>query len=141
MFYTVFSFSCVGGVYTVLLLQSAYNKSPGKFFILFIFYYCTITPFSTFPPLLFTTLPTPTSNIQSLPQVVFVHGSFIHVPWWLFPFLAPLSPSLLSSGYCYFVLYFPVLFLFCSFVLLIRFHLQVRSNGICFLPPVLFHLA
>ena len=27
------------------------------------------------------------------------------------------------------------------FVLLIRFHLQVRSYGICLLPPGLFHLA
>ena len=43
-----------------------------------------------------------------LPSSGFVHGSFIHVPWWPFPFFPPLSPSPLPSGYCHFVLYFNV---------------------------------
>ena len=54
-------------------------------------------------------LPTPTFHIQSsLHPIVFVHGSFIHVPWWPFPFFAPLSASPVPSGSCQFVLYFHV---------------------------------
>ena len=35
----------------------------------------------------------------------FVQRSFIHVAFWLFPFIPLLSPSTLLSGYCQFVLY------------------------------------
>ena len=38
----------------------------------------------------------------------FVHGSFIHVPWWPFLYFPPLSPFPLPSGYCQFVPYFNV---------------------------------
>ena len=43
-----------------------------------------------------------------LPPFSFVNGSLIHGPWWPFPFFPLLSPSLLPSGYCQFVLYFYV---------------------------------
>ena len=41
-------------------------------------------------------------------SVVFVRGSFIHVPLSPFPFFPLLSPSNLPSGHCQFVLYFHV---------------------------------
>ena len=37
-----------------------------------------------------------------------VYVSVIHVLWWTFPYFPPLSPSLLPSGYCQFVLYFNI---------------------------------
>ena len=42
-----------------------------------------------------TTLPCPTDPYlppSVLPHFGFVHESFIHVPWWPFPFFPPLSP-------------------------------------------------
>ena len=49
----------------------------------------------------------PPPNLNRTP-LWFVHGSFIHVPWQPSLFFPPLSPSLLPSGYCQFVLYFNV---------------------------------
>ena len=66
---------------------------PG-FFFKFIFYCCSITVVPIFPSLVSPTLPTPISHIQSSPPLFFVHGSFIHILWWPFPF-----PSPLPSGY------------------------------------------
>ena len=56
-----------------------------------------------------TTLPHPPSPPTLNPTPFgFVHVSLIHVPWWPFPFFPMLSPTLLPSGYCQFVLYFHV---------------------------------
>ena len=53
----------------------------------FFFYCCSTTVVPIFPSPLSPVPPTPTSHIQSSPHpVVFVYGSFIHVPW-----LAPSS--------------------------------------------------
>ena len=41
-----------------------------------------------------------------LPHLGFVHGSYIHDPSWLFPFISPLLPTLLPCGYCQVNLYF-----------------------------------
>ena len=38
----------------------------------------------------------------------FVHMSYIHVPWWPFPYCPLLSFSPLISGYCQFILYFNI---------------------------------
>ena len=72
----------------------------------------------------------------------FLHMSFIHVPWWpptLSPII-PISPSfwLLSDCSLFQCLWF---YFACLFVLLIRFHLKVRSYGISLSPLALFHLA
>ena len=68
-------------------------------FLLMLEYSCLHFP----PPL----LPSPTHPHfppSILPHFGFVHGSFIHVLWWPFPFFPPLFPSPLSSGYCQFIL-------------------------------------
>ena len=77
-----------------------------------------------FPPI---TLPNPTHPHlphSMSPQVVFVHGSFIHVPWWPFPFFPhySLPPPLWLLSVC--SLCQCLWFYFASlFVLFIRFHL------------------
>ena len=78
--------------------------------------------------------PPPTLN----PTWGFVHGSFIHVHWWLFP-CYPLPPPLwlLSVGSLFQCLW---LYLVCFFLLLIKFQLKVRSYCICQSPPGLFHV-
>ena len=83
-----------------------------------------------------TALPHPTHPHlppSILPTFGFVHGSFIHVPWQPFTFFSLLSSSHLPSGYCQFGLYFNVSgsILLACFFLLIRFHLQVGSYGVC----------
>ena len=48
----------------------------------------------------------------------FVHGSFIHVPWWPFPFVPPLPTLPHPCDYCQFVLYSLSLVIFCLFACL-----------------------
>ena len=63
-----------------------------------------------------------TSHIQSSSTVIFVHGSFIHVPWLdPSPSFPHLSLSPLPSGHCQFVPYFHIsgsILLICLFCLL-----------------------
>ena len=90
----------------------------------------------------------PTHN-PSLPPTLeptpfgIVRVSFIHVPIWPFPYFPPLSLFPLPLWLLSVCFLFQCLWLYfaCLFVLLIRFHLHVRSYGICILPPDLFHLA
>ena len=98
-------------------------KSSQHFFLFFIAVQVQLSPFSC----QHLTPPHPHVPFSILPPFGFVHGSFIHVPWWPFPFFPPplLLLSVCSSFQCLW-LYFA-----CSFVLLIRFHLQVRSYVIC----------
>ena len=50
-----------------------------------------------------TTFPHPPPIFSPTPTFGFVHVSFIHVPWWLFPFFPPWWPSPPQpSGYCQF---------------------------------------
>ena len=105
-----------------------------------LFYWCSRTVVSTFPPPLSPTPPNPSSHPQSYPLSL--------CPWVLYtcslmtlPLISSIIPLFLPSG-TLFVLYFNVwLYFACLLVLFIRFHLQVRSYGICLLPPGLFHLA
>ena len=62
----------------------------------------------------------------------FVHVSFIHVPENPSPFSLhyPLPPPLWSLSVCS-LFPCPWFYFACLFVLLIRFHLYVRSHGIC----------
>ena len=71
-----------------------------------LFYYCSNTVVSLFPPPLSPAPPLPHSI---LPPFGFIHGSFLHVPWWQFPFFSPLFPS---PGNCQFFLYFMSLVIF-----------------------------
>ena len=105
-------------------------------------FYCSITVVPIFPPFLSPAILTPSHTKSSPP-------SCCPCPWvlftcsltWTFLF-SPLSPSSLlwSLSVCSL---FPRLWFYFAhlFVLLIRFHLQVRSRGICLSPPGLFHLA
>ena len=110
-----------------------------------IFYHylnCSNTVVSIFPPPLSPTPSTVTSHSPSFPLWL--------CPWDLYtcslmtlallPSIMPLPPPLWSLSVCSL---FPCLWLCfaCWFVLLIRFHLQVRSYGICLSLPDLFHLA
>ena len=94
---------------------------PELFIYFILFYFLSfvqyqLSPFSPHHSL----LPYPPSppTFSPPPLVVFLHGSFIHVPWWPFHFFALLSASFLPSGYCQFVLYFHFsgyILLACSF--------------------------
>ena len=107
-----------------------------------LFYWCSNTVVSILPPPLSLTLPTPTSHPQSHLPLGSVHGSLIHVHLRPFPFFPTLFPSPLPSGYCQFIVECNVsAIFFLPVVLLIRFHLKVRSYGICPSPPGLLHLA
>ena len=90
-----------------------------------------------FPP---TTLPH--ASHPHLPLLIPPPLGFVHVSFIVFPENpSPISPSpLWSLSVCSL---FPCLWFYfaCLFVLLIRFHLKVRSHGICLSPPGLFHLA
>ena len=103
-------------------------------FILLLFKYSCLP----FPP---TTPPHP--SYPHLPPLTPPHLGFVHVSFIVVPENpSPFSPSHLPSGYCPFVLFNISGYIFaCLFVLLIRFHLKVRSYGICFLLLGLFHLA
>ena len=81
------------------------------YFFAFIFYCYSIKVVSIFPPLLSPALPTPNLPVSILPAslpIVFVHGSFIQVPWIDPSPSFPCYPPALPSGYCEFVLYFSV---------------------------------
>ena len=98
--------------------------------------------FLYFPPQLPPVPANPTSNPGSYPlwlcPCVLYTGSLMTLL-----LFSPIIPSHLPSGYCESVLYFSVsgyMLLACLFCL-IRFHLQVRSYGICPSLPGLFHLA
>ena len=85
----------------------------------------------------------PSPPPSPIPQpLAFVHVSLIVVPENPSPFSPhhPLPPPLGLLSDCS---QFQCLWLHfvCFFVLLIRFHLEVRSYGICLSPPGLFHLA
>ena len=113
--------------------QLSKEKTFKKIFWLLFHYSCP-----HFSPI---TLPCPThtplSTFNPLPSPIgFVHGSFIRGAWHMvldpsptFP-CYPLSPLLWSLSVCSL---FPCLWLYiaCLFVLLIRFHLLVKSYGIC----------
>ena len=91
-----------------------------KKFLLLFNYSC-----SHFPPFLYPALPTPLSHIQSSSPVVFLHGSFIHVPWLdpspSFPRYPSPRPSPLVTVSLFFICMSLVLFLL--LVLLARFYL------------------
>ena len=92
-----------------LVVASISVNPAGKQHHLFLFLsFCSITVVLIIPPLLSSTLPTPTSYIQSTPHLSLSLG-----PLYMFfddpsPFFPPLSPSLLSSGHCQFLLNFSV---------------------------------
>ena len=107
-------------------LQITRASGSVSFPLLFFFYCCSSTVVSIFTPLWAPTPPNPTSSPHLEPTSFdFVPVSFIHVPWWTFPYFPPLSFSPLPSGYCQLVLYFHVSgYVFaCLSLLLIRFHL------------------
>ena len=58
------------------------------FFLLWFKYSCPHFPTTAFPYPTNSHLPP-----SVLPPFGFVHGSFIHVPWWFFPFFPLLSPA------------------------------------------------
>ena len=92
-------------------------------FYLFIFLLLFNRVFSIFTPPCLLPHPSPPSTLEPTP-FDFVHGSFIHVPWWPFPYFPPLSlfPPLWLLSVCSL---FQCLWLYFAYliVLLIRFHL------------------
>ena len=71
-----------------VFLNLAFFKN---FFLIFlVVVWIRLSPFSYhhFPLPLYPHIPP-----SILPLFGFIHGSFIHVPWWLFPFFPLLSPS------------------------------------------------
>ena len=97
--------------------------------------------FSAFPP----HLPPPQPSLPPSPvstPLVFVHVSFIVVPVVPSPFSLhyPLPSPLWLLSVCS---SFQCLWLYFAywFILLIRFHLKIRSHGICLSLPGLLHLA
>ena len=107
------------------------------------FYCCLITVVPIFP----ITPPCPihrTSHLQSstLPAPGYLCPWVLYTcSWTTLPLFSPViplpSPWLLSVCSLFQCLW---LYFACLFVLLIKFHLKVRSYGVCFLPPGLFHL-
>ena len=94
-----------------------------------------------FPVTLSPTPPNPTSHPQSFspsalsmgPLYMFLDDLSLSFPHYLFPLSPLITVSLFFISMS--------LVLFCLLVLLIKFHLSVRSYGICPSPPGLFHLA
>ena len=123
---------CLYITFRILLLKGMKKR------ILF-FFYCYSIIVLIFPPCPSPTSPTPCSHSQSLLLSVPMSPlyMFLGLPLSIFP---PLTSSHWSLPVCSL---FPCLWFYFAhlFVLLIRFHLQVRSYGICLIPPVLFHLA
>ena len=120
-----------------------YTSSNLVFCTLFKFFYCcsiTVVPISPHYPTLPYPPPPPTFN--PLPSLSLSMGPLYMFLDLTLPLLSPvisLPPPLWSLSVCSL---FPCLwFYFSLFVLLIRFHLQVKSYGICLSPPGLFHLA
>ena len=77
------------------------------FIYVLICYCCSSTVVSIFTPPRFPAPPISISHTWTYP-FGFVHVSFIHVPWWPFPYFSPVSLSSIPSGYCQFV-YFKIL--------------------------------
>ena len=117
-------------------LQITRASGSVSFPLLFFFYCCSSTVVSIFTPP--RPLPSLSSTLQPTP-FGFIHVSFIHVSWGPTPIIFLLLPLWLMSD-CHL---FQCLWLYfaCLFVLLIRFHLQVRSYGISLSLLGLFHLA
>ena len=85
------------------IVNSANNHSSCFFFLIVV--QIQLFPFSSPPwPL---PHPSPPPTLDPTP-FGFVYVSFIHVPWWPFPYVPPLSFSPFPSGPCQFVLYFNV---------------------------------
>ena len=121
-------------VYYFSVRFSGYSRF--YFILFFLIYSCSITVVPIFPPYYSLPYSLPTFHIQtSPPPGEFFHGSLIHVPWPnpspSIPRFPPLHPLWSLS-----VLYFHVSGSIPLTVMSIRFHLQVRSYGIC-----LHHLA
>ena len=127
---------------------SVFNLKPTQitflnfFPVTFFFYYCSSTVVSIFTPALLPASPIPTSDPQTyclwLCPCVLYTCSLMDLP--LFSSIIPLPPPLWLLSVCSLFQCFWLYFV-CLFVLLIRFHLQVRSCGICISPPDLFQLA
>ena len=123
-----------------------FSKLVGEitsFYYFLFFYCCSVTVIPDFSPVALPCPAThPTLSVTPCP-VVHYHGPLYMFldqtsSFPLFPFfLSPPSPLITVSLF----LISMSLFLFCLFVLLIMFHLQVRSYGICLSSPGLFHLA
>ena len=117
--------------------MQSHSKSQCHCFLNLLLLFNYICPH--FPPLLSSALPTP-SHTQSSPHTVLVPRYFINVPYLdPSPSFPSYPPTLWSLSVCSL---FPCLW-FCFaylFVLLIRFHLNMRSYGICLPLPGLFHL-
>ena len=111
------------------------------FYFSFINVWIQLSPFSHHhsPPLTH-----PHLLYSILPFLGFVHGSFRFVGWRPFPFF-PHLVTCLPNPHCLMSVcsLFQCLWLYfvCFFLLLIMFHLKVRSYGICPSLPGLFHLA
>ena len=99
------------------------NESVRFYLFIYLFIFillCFLLLFSYscpyFPPLLFHALPTTHLPLSILPHIVFVHGSYIHVPCLtLLPFPCyPPSPSLLVTVSLFFISM--SLVIFCLFV-------------------------
>ena len=75
-------------------LTSSYQAQSQYFFLFFFLYFLLMFKNSClhFPHTTPLTHPPPPPTINLIP-LWFVYGSFIHVPWWPFPFFPPLSPS------------------------------------------------
>ena len=112
-----------------------------KLFKIFIFFfYCSSIVVSIFPPPLPPSHPSPSPtlilHLLWLCPCVLCTCSLMTLP--LFPFCFPRPFCLLSVCSLFQRLW---IYVACLFVLLIRFHIYVRSYGICLLPPGLHHLA
>ena len=133
-------------VYSIVVRQScALQSVPPKdlfffFFIVFIvvqFQYSCLFPHCS-------SLPCSPALRQSIPTtIIHAHESYICVPWLASSPSSPVIPLttfLWSLSVCS---SFPSLWLYFAhlFVLLIRFHLQVRLHGIRLSLPGLFHSA
>ena len=128
---------------TYWILQFTFISLPFYEFIylfIYLFIYCSNIVVSIILPPLSPAITTPTS--QYYPPLALSMGPLYmfldkHSP--SFPCYSPPQPLwLLSVCSVFQYLWFDFA---CLFVLLIRFHLQVRSYGICLSLPGLFHLA
>ena len=95
-FYFIFKNTWKCSRYIIPINESGFLCSIYIPVLLFFFrdfsYCCSSTVVSVFPP----PLPPPHTHHHLSPSTSFgfVHGSFIHVPWWPFPLFPPLSLSL-----------------------------------------------